>query len=344
MPECPNCGLEALRTKDWVCQWCGYPLISNSFKTIDKTYKELQEERSPAQMPPPETTQPRPRPESRPEPQPRIEQPEQPVYEMPERPVSPSQPHPKAERAAPEPPVERQPEAIPPRIPEEQARPEAKTTPPVAKTPVVPEPEPKPEPEPEPYVPEAVEDTAPESPQYEEEAPPEEATPPARQELQDEAQLEPQEEFPQEPAIPEEQPPVQNEPLPSASKPEFNMEPEPVPDFEIEPEDIEDGMEIAVEQIDALFRKDQDVANHVFTGKTFIINGIVEKVFIRDHLDIRYIMLTGIMQGISWNLRCTFEKENTRDLSGLQEGQVVKVQGTYDGVGKNIIFKDCALV
>jgi uncharacterized protein len=45
MPRCPNCHREALRTEDWACQWCGYPLLSKSYKKIPKTYKELREER-----------------------------------------------------------------------------------------------------------------------------------------------------------------------------------------------------------------------------------------------------------------------------------------------------------
>jgi len=46
MPHCPNCSRQTMRTKDWACQWCGYPLISGSFKEIPKTYRQLQEERS----------------------------------------------------------------------------------------------------------------------------------------------------------------------------------------------------------------------------------------------------------------------------------------------------------
>jgi hypothetical protein len=46
MARCPNCGQPTARTSDWCCQWCGYPLFSGSFKKIDKTYKELREERS----------------------------------------------------------------------------------------------------------------------------------------------------------------------------------------------------------------------------------------------------------------------------------------------------------
>ena len=44
MPKCPNCGQPTARTKDWACQWCGYPLMSGSYKEIPKTYKELKEE------------------------------------------------------------------------------------------------------------------------------------------------------------------------------------------------------------------------------------------------------------------------------------------------------------
>jgi hypothetical protein len=45
MPRCPNCSRETLRTEDWACQWCGYPLSSSSYKKIPKTYKQLKEER-----------------------------------------------------------------------------------------------------------------------------------------------------------------------------------------------------------------------------------------------------------------------------------------------------------
>ncbi|MFC1929116.1 zinc ribbon domain-containing protein, partial [Chloroflexota bacterium] len=34
MQKCPNCGQPAARTEDWACQWCGYPLLSKSYKKI----------------------------------------------------------------------------------------------------------------------------------------------------------------------------------------------------------------------------------------------------------------------------------------------------------------------
>ena len=45
MANCPNCGLSTVRTKDWACQWCGYPLVSGIFGKTSKTFAELKHER-----------------------------------------------------------------------------------------------------------------------------------------------------------------------------------------------------------------------------------------------------------------------------------------------------------
>jgi hypothetical protein len=337
MPDCPNCGRPTLRTKDWVCQWCGYPLVSDSYKLIEKTFKELQDERKPAYKTikfPPKIE---PAPVNKPEPELNTEQPVTPDSASPPKPVytPPPQSNMKSE--------------------------------PIPVAP--PEPQPNPEPPPEPVSPVQLQSMI-ENPLPAEEAPvqlrPETELPPSTTEIP--IQLQPEAELPPSPEVsptaeynPPPQPPPQEEvtpepapiitpppalksPLPSGSKPEFFTEPESPPEPMITLEDVEDGMGIAVEQIDSLFRMDKEAANSVFTDKTFIIQGIVEKIFIREHLDIRYILLTGIMKGITWSLRCTFEKENAGGLSSLQEGQAVTIQGTYDSYGKNIIFKDCALV
>ena len=44
MPDCPNCGQKTERTEDWACRWCGYPLLSRSYKKTSKTYKQLRDE------------------------------------------------------------------------------------------------------------------------------------------------------------------------------------------------------------------------------------------------------------------------------------------------------------
>ncbi len=52
MRKCPNCGQTAERTEDWACQWCGYPLLSEAYKKIPKTYRQLKEEELDKQEPP----------------------------------------------------------------------------------------------------------------------------------------------------------------------------------------------------------------------------------------------------------------------------------------------------
>ncbi len=52
MGKCSNCGQPTRRTEDWACQWCGYPLLSASYKKIPKTYKQLKEEKLDEQKPP----------------------------------------------------------------------------------------------------------------------------------------------------------------------------------------------------------------------------------------------------------------------------------------------------
>ena len=307
MPACPNCGRQTLRTKDWVCQWCGYPLISNAFKKIDRTYKELQEERNLGSTPvdtesgaqsvyQPET-EPEAKPETKPQkqkfslfgtPKPRPERKPQP----PPRQESPREPENEPEQAPPQRPVSRP--VPPPRPvyrPEPTNRPEPMATlPPVPKVRLS-------------------------------------QTPPAA------PRVEP-------PATPVYRPP---EPAEPPSKPEIVVEYQPPYVSSVKLEDIRDGMEISAEDLDALFKADKAGINTKLTGKTIVLKGVVEKVFIREHLDIRYILVTG-KRKLTWGSRCTFEKENSGKATRLSENSDVAVRAKYDGYGKNIIFKDCDVV
>jgi len=287
MPACPNCGRQTQRTKDWACQWCGYPLISRAFKKIDKTYKELQEERNLS---------------------PRYEEAE--IDDVPEPEVeAETQPEP-------EPPPEPQRHRFFHREPKPQPVPEPETPPPAPQPvmrretkPVRPQPVPKVEPRPQP--------------------PPQPVPSPEPQN-----KLEPK----VEPA-PAPQPVPQLPPRP-VSQPE----PEPAPMPVIPLDSIKEGMEIYVDQLNALFKAEKSNANARFKDKVIIVKGIVEKIFIREHLEIRYIVLAGSRKNELWSVRCSFEKEGATGLNRLNEGQEAAIRGKYDGYGKNIIFKNCSLV
>ena len=219
MPSCPNCGRDTKRTEDWVCQWCGYPLLSKSYKKIDKTYKQLQEKRAGTQA----YLEPEPKPE--PEPEPELE----------------------------------------------------------------PEPEPKPEPEPE----------------------------------------------------PEPEPKPETEPVP---EPEPELEQEPEPESPPKLEITESGVVATADDLNILYQTDKAATHAKLKDMTLKVTGQVDKVFVRDHLDIRYIVLSGVKKTGPWSVRCSFGKESLSEMNWLSKGQTVTVRGTYDGYGKNIIIKDAVLV
>jgi len=103
-------------------------------------------------------------------------------------------------------------------------------------------------------------------------------------------------------------------------------------------------VEISVDQLDELYRANMVGMHTKLTGKTLAVKGLVGKVFIRDHIDVRYIVLNGSQKKMLWSVRCSFGKENITQMSRLKEGQTVTVRGKYDGYGKNILFKDCVLI
>jgi hypothetical protein len=109
-------------------------------------------------------------------------------------------------------------------------------------------------------------------------------------------------------------------------------------------ETLTDSASITVDQLDALFRENKVAAHASLADKTINIRGVVEKVFIRDHIEVRYIVLRGSQRKLLWPVRCTFGKEVVSDMYRLKEGQEATIRGKYDGYGKNIIFKECVLV
>ena len=109
-------------------------------------------------------------------------------------------------------------------------------------------------------------------------------------------------------------------------------------------ETLADGAALSVDELDALYKANRLGAHARLTNKTIVIKGFVEKVFIRDHIDVRYVVLTGARKKVLWPVRCTFGKESVPQMNRLNEGQEVVMRGKYDSYGKNIIFKDCTLI
>lgn len=109
MARCPNCGRETERTIDWACKWCGYPLQSRSFKKIDKTWRQIREER----MGGVQYEDKEPEPERKQERVERVREPEPVVKPRPAPPEPQRRPPPRrAPEPEPEPEIEPEPEEV----------------------------------------------------------------------------------------------------------------------------------------------------------------------------------------------------------------------------------------
>ncbi len=131
-------------------------------------------------------------------------------------------------------------------------------------------------------------------------------------------------------------------------EPEVETEPTPAPTPiaapDLEPEVTTGIVNVTAEELNAAFNADKAGANAKLMDKALKVTGTIDKVFVRDNLDIFYIILAGAGGPSTWQIRCTFNREHGAYLSRLTEGQKATVQGTYTGYERNIILKECSLV
>jgi len=229
----------------------------------------------------------------------------------------------------PKPPVseEPEPEPAPEPVPEPELEPTPEPEPVPEPVPQPPEPEPMPEPEPVPE-PELEAKPAPE-PVPEPEPEPQPVSAPVAE------------------PIPEAEPMPEPEPIPEpVPEPELEAKPapEPKPVPELEPEPTTGAIAVTANELNSAFQADKAAANAKLTDKILKVTGTVDKIIVKDNLDIQYILLTSAEKQATWNIRCTFGREHGPQLTRLTEGQTVTVQGKYDGYERNIIMKDCVLV
>ncbi len=357
MQKCPNCGRPTARTEDWACQWCGYPLFSRSYKKIPKTFRELREERQAGSVPPmkagarePERAVVPPPPEPRPEPKaveaakppPAAEITREPVKEVRAEPVKEVEREPVAETepaaeietgvepgaasevlAGKESMAVEAPGAEVKLAPAAEAEARAATKPEARrKKQKTPQAEAEVETETEPVT-EPVAEVEPET----------KGTPDIEPEAKVESDVEAE-------AGPETEEEIENEAV-AEEGPVEEAKPEPEPDYGTV---MESGaIKISVDGVISAFQANRAEAHQRFSDKVLCVTGVVEKVMVRDALDIFYILLDGKGSNL-WHVRCIFDREYGSRLQRLGSGQTVTVQGNYAGYERNILLKDCALV
>jgi len=154
---------------------------------------------------------------------------------------------------------------------------------------------------------------------------------------------------------PEPAPELVVEPEPElVAEPEAELVAEPEAELVAEPEPeavprskrkrTSGAIEVTVEELNSAYEANRMAAEAKFANKILRVTGAVDKIVVRDHLDIRYILLAGAGKKGVWNVRCTFDKEHVSQLRQLTAGQTVVVQGKYNGYERNILIGDCVLV
>ena len=103
-------------------------------------------------------------------------------------------------------------------------------------------------------------------------------------------------------------------------------------------------LEVTTEEISLAFQSDRPLANSKLANRVLNVTGIIDRIFLKEHLDIQYFLLTTPGKMDAFNVRCTFDKKFAYQLRKLTPGDKVTVQGKYGGAEKNIILKDCTLV
>ena len=125
-------------------------------------------------------------------------------------------------------------------------------------------------------------------------------------------------------------------------EPEPELTPEPVP--EPEPEPTSTAIEVTVDELFSTYRADEAAADERFRNKILRLTGIVNRIEAKDYLDFNYINLTNVENNLLEHARCFFDKKHGTELNQLTMGQEVTVQGTYDGSIVNMRLKGCVLV
>ena len=305
MPKCPNCERETKRTTDWACQWCGYPLLSGSFKMIPKTFQQLKDEAW-------QKAKPEREPDSGAGPEGGLET----AMEA-ELIVEPAAEPAKDREPTPEPAAEPTPEPIAKPSPPPDAEPAPKLK---AEPAVAPKPAKGPEPVPKASVIPLGEPHREQLPKPEKAAEPQPGPEPEAEPIKQ----------------PEPEPTPQPEP---AAEPQPEPVPAPKPIKKLEPV----AEELTVDELIEAYEQDAPAADARFVDKRLMVTGVVALIDVKETLDTHYIRLAGAEGDTSRSVKCLFDKKHAPDLSQLEKGKTATVQGKFNGSLIAIRMIDCEL-
>ncbi|MBA7698351.1 hypothetical protein ES703_107028 [subsurface metagenome] len=102
---------------------------------------------------------------------------------------------------------------------------------------------------------------------------------------------------------------------------------------------------MTVTELLSAYEAEGEAADARFANQILRITGVIDRIEVKDALDIYYVMLNSpeeslLLQGV----RCVFDSQYGSELNKLETGQTVTVQGKYVGSMIDISLRDCVLV
>jgi len=113
---------------------------------------------------------------------------------------------------------------------------------------------------------------------------------------------------------------------------------------ELEPKPMPAAIEVSVEEFVSAYEADEETADARFGNKILKVTGLVDRIEVKDILDIHYITLSSAEKNLLQNVRCMFDKGHGEELNELTKGETVTVQGKFDGSIVELRIRDCVLV
>ena len=103
-------------------------------------------------------------------------------------------------------------------------------------------------------------------------------------------------------------------------------------------------MEVTANELASAYETDEETADARFGNKILKVEGLVNRIETKNTLDVYEIRLTGDEKSLSQSIRCMFDRGHADELNRLTKGQMVVVQGTFDGSIVQLRMRNCVLV
>jgi hypothetical protein len=102
------------------------------------------------------------------------------------------------------------------------------------------------------------------------------------------------------------------------------------------------AFELTAEKLSDDYAKDEVAADNLYKGKVLEVTGKVSSVN-KNIMGIYFIKLSGGSIE-DWEIQCTFDGQHGSEVSGLEPGDIVTIEGKCDGYFMSVKMKDCILI